>query len=78
MKTNRLASRAFLTRNSVRLLALVGISLSAPSLFAATAVWNGTVGGGDGFWDATANTERTGVTGNALGCHEWSKQCCAI
>jgi fibronectin-binding autotransporter adhesin len=41
------------------------ISLSAPSLFAATGTWNGNVGGGDGFWDATANTEWTGVTGNA-------------
>ncbi len=65
MKTNRLASRAFLTRNSVRVLALAGMSVSAPSIFAATALWNGTVGGGDGFLDATANTEWTGVTANA-------------
>ncbi len=65
METNRLTSRAFLTRNTARLLALAGMSFSAPSLFAATGIWNGTVGGGDGFWDATANTEWTGVTGNA-------------
>jgi fibronectin-binding autotransporter adhesin len=53
------------TGTAARLLAIAGISLFAPSLFAATAIWNGTVGGGDGFWDPTANTEWSGVTGNA-------------
>ncbi len=63
MKHNRLKANSFLARNSARLLALAGMSLSAPSLFAATGIWTGV--GGDGFWDITANTEWTGVTGNA-------------
>ncbi len=45
--------------------ALAVITLSVPSVFAATGIWNGTAGGGDGFWNDTANTEWSGVTGNA-------------
>ncbi len=62
VKTNRLTSRAFLTRNTARLLALAGMSFSAPSVFAATGIWTNL---GDTFWNDTANTEWTGVTGNA-------------
>jgi autotransporter-associated beta strand protein len=45
--------------------ALAVIAPSVPSVFAATGIWNGTAGGGDGFWNDTANTEWSGVTGNA-------------
>ncbi len=63
MKTNLFTQLR--KRPSALFPALALITLSAPSLFAATGIWNGTVGGGDGFWDATANTEWTGLTGNA-------------
>ncbi len=44
---------------------LLTLTLATGVAHAATGTWNGTAGGGDGFWNATANTEWSGVTGNA-------------
>jgi autotransporter-associated beta strand protein len=57
--------RINIPKNRLLFPTLLTLTLVTGGAHAATGTWNGTAGGGDGFWDASANTEWTGVTGNA-------------
>lgn len=50
-------------KNRILFPTLLTLTLATAGVHAATGIWIG--GGGDGFWDATANTEWTGVSGSA-------------